>query len=227
MAALEMRKKRRMSTSPTRAGQMNEDTQDETIDIIADAIPMPGTDGVLSVANLNEHLVKLRVNPCSMTNTYGAKVHDEPLQIRIANMRHLLGWEKTKTMAFVGTQLDTMASLVSSYCTDLNAGEANRAATEILRLSTAFYRFYRVDRTARRTHRANLCARISYNLLELANRYFEQDFYAAAGQLFVAACRLHSPPLLTKKSVGLLLKLLMGPSLVRAIKAFTLGGVNS
>lgn len=179
----------------------------------------------LPVANLNEYLVKFRVNPWSMTTTY-RDIHSEPLQIRIANMRHVLGWEKTKAMALNEAQLDTMASL-STYCTDLDAREANRAAQEILRLSTAFYQFYGVDRTARRTHRTNLCDRITYNLLQLANRYFEQDNYAAAGQLFVAACRLHSPILFTKKPVVLLLKLLMGASLVRAIKALTLRGVNS
>lgn len=178
----------------------------------------------LPVANLGEHLMKFRINPWSMTATYGVRVHDEPLRIRIANMSHLLGWEKAK-MVSNEVHFSTMTSLLFGSQNELNLQQVNRAIEELLRLHTAFCQYYRIGRTDCRSNRAKLCERMSWRLIELAHCYFYQDNYAA-WQLLVRACRLHWPILITKRHVRLSLKLLMGPRLVRAIRRLTQKGVN-
>jgi len=53
----------------------------------------------LPVANVGEHLVKLRITPWSMKATCGSRVDDEPLQISVANMCHLLAGNGTQSAA--------------------------------------------------------------------------------------------------------------------------------
>lgn len=170
----------------------------------------------LLVANLNECLMKLRLNPSSMTATYGSIVDDEALQITIANMGHLLNWDKTKIGSH-RVQPITMASLLTGYQNQLNLQEVNRAIEEILHLHSAFCQFYKIERRDCRTQLVKLCTHISYRLIEQAHCYFHQNNFAAL-QLLEQAYRLHWPVLFTKRHLRLVLKLVMGSRLVRAVR---------
>jgi glycosyltransferase involved in cell wall biosynthesis len=173
----------------------------------------------LPVANLSEYLMKLRINPSSMTATYGSIIHHETLQILIANMKHLLGEEKTKVKSNE-VQFRTMTLLMIACENELNLQVVNRSIEQILDLQTAFCQQYKISWTDCRNHRAEVCTRISYQLIKLAHCYFEQYNYAV-WQLLVPAYRLHLPILLTNRHASLVLKLLMGTRVVKRIKYLT------
>ncbi|GAB1545569.1 hypothetical protein NUACC21_82450 [Scytonema sp. NUACC21] len=171
----------------------------------------------LVVANLDEYLLKLRINPWSMTQTYGEKTL-EGYQISVATVTHLLGWDKTK-IDLNEVRFDRMTTLLFSFGShgDLNSQNFNSVIEEILQLYTAFCQFYKIDRRDCQIHRAKLCHHISNQLIQLAHYYFHQDRYFA-WQLVVKVYRLHWPMMLEKRYARLLLKLLMGDRFGKMIK---------
>ncbi|MEA5567041.1 glycosyltransferase family 2 protein [Anabaena sp. UHCC 0399] len=176
----------------------------------------------LQVANLNEYLIKLRINPCSMTATYGNIVDDEPLQIKCNNIGHLLGWEKAKAWSD-GVFFKAMTLLwigTPDELKDLNLQYLNQTIEEIFKIHQDFCNYYNLDREECKKHRNQVSTQLINQLLELAYYYLEQDKYNTWQLLNRAFC-LNFRILLTKKVMRLFLKLIIGSRLVREIQYIT------
>ncbi|MBD2362800.1 glycosyltransferase [Anabaena minutissima FACHB-250] len=175
----------------------------------------------LQIVNLNEYLVNLRINPSSMTVTYGNIVDDEPLQIKFSNIGYLLGCDEDKT-GNDGLLLKEMTSLWLGELEELkalNLQQLNRVIEEIFYLHHAFCKYYKLDREESKKHRNEVLIHLSNQLLELAYNGLERDKYNT-WQLLNRAFRLNFSILLTKKTMLLFLKLIIGLRLAREIRQF-------
>jgi glycosyltransferase involved in cell wall biosynthesis len=161
----------------------------------------------LPVANLDEYLVRLRVNPHSMTETYGERTL-EGYRIRVATLADLLRWDKTN-IKLNEQQFNRITTLLFGFGSnvDLHLQEVNGIIEEILRLNSAFIQFYDIRAKDYRDHLMRLYAHISYRLIELAHYYFHERNYQI-WQLLLQAYRLHWPIFLTKKNARCVFKLL-------------------
>ncbi|MBS3026840.1 MAG: glycosyltransferase [Dolichospermum sp. DET50] len=174
----------------------------------------------LQVANLNEYLMRLRINPSSMTATYGNIVDDEPLEIKITNISHLLGCDEVKRWSD-GTLIRAMTLLWISYPNELkemDLQQLNRTIQEIFKLHHAFCHYYNLDQEECKKHRNKVSIHLSNQLLGLTGYYLEKDKYTAL-RLFNRACHLKFSILLTRKTITLFMKLLIGSRLVREIRS--------
>ncbi|BAZ09729.1 glycosyl transferase family protein [Calothrix sp. NIES-4071] len=174
----------------------------------------------LPVANLNEYLIKLRINPESMTATYGSIIDDETRQIMTANIGYLLDWEQNKVES---TKLlfRTMAPLMIDSIDSMNIQMVTKSIDKILDLQTAFCQYYKLNSTESVNQRTKVCIRMSYQLIKLAHCSLNQDNYNSVWQLLVQAYRLHLPILLTKTHARIILKLLIGQRLIKRISYLT------
>jgi glycosyltransferase involved in cell wall biosynthesis len=109
----------------------------------------------MRVANLGEHLVRLRTHPWSMTSTRGDSTK-EGLQIRIANLAALLGWDETRD--------EKNAERFSRMSTMVFGSHKLKPenARELMRLHEAFCRHFDLDQEDCRTHREKLGSQFKY-----------------------------------------------------------------
>ncbi|MBH8566029.1 glycosyltransferase [Nostoc sp. CENA67] len=176
----------------------------------------------LKMINLNEYLVNLRINPSSMTATYGNIVDDEPLQIKFNNLGYLLGWDGHKKWNN-GVHLKEMTSLwlgESEELKYLNLEQLNQVIEQIFHLHQAFCNYYKLDSEESQKHRNEVSTNLSTQLLKLTYYYWEKDKYTA-WQLLNRACRMNFSILLVKKAMGLFLNLIIRARLAREIRQMT------
>ncbi|MBD2519712.1 glycosyltransferase [Nostoc sp. FACHB-973] len=176
----------------------------------------------LQVRNINQYLVKLRINPSSMTATYGNIVDDEPLQIQLSNIEDLLRWDGATKWNY-GLLVKQMTSLwlgKSQEIKHLNLQQLNQVIERIFHLHHAFCNYYKLDSEESKKHRNEVSIHLSTQLLKLTYYYWEKDKYTA-WQLLNRACRMNFSILLAKKAMGLFLKLIIRARLVREIRHMT------
>lgn len=173
----------------------------------------------LKVANLKEYLMKLRINPLSMTATYGNIVDDEPLQIKLNNIGHLLGWNEVKQWddtvdikAITSLWLGELEKLK-----ELNRKQFNTTIEQILRIHHDFCQYYKLEQQECKQHRQEIVIQLSNQLLILVNYFVVQD-RLTAWWLFIEAYRLNFSILLTKKALVLFIKLLTNSWLIQEIR---------
>ena len=176
----------------------------------------------LKVANIDECLMRLRINPSSMTATYGKIVDDEPLKIKANNIQYLLGYDEAKKWnsqeIWNTISLLWFAELEQLKTVDLQI--INRAVFYIFKLNDAFNNYYKIDFKDRKKIHHRICICLSSQLITLTYYYLEKDKYIA-WWLFIKACRLRLSILKQPKNISLLLKLVIGSWLVKKIKYFT------
>lgn len=172
----------------------------------------------IPVANLNKYLVRLRINPYSMTFTYGERTREGD-HIRRDTVAHLLDWDKNN-VASNEMRLSNMTALLFGSSLALHLQEIPRLVEEILRLYTAFCQFHKISPRDNRIHCIKLHFQLSKQLIRLAQSYFERGDIGGARQLQKAACRLHWPILLTKSHVRLFCNFLIGLRFWKAMKRF-------
>ena len=169
-----------------------------------------------AVANLDEYLVRYRINAWSMTATYGDRIR-EGAQISIAAIADLLGLDKTNP-ALNEVRVTKMKVLLLGGYAHLDPQEVNAIVEEILQIHAVFCRSYGITPDYCTIHRKTLRSQISHRLLEIAHRYFDQNDVAAARQLRGFALRLDWRALLTRIYMWLFFKLLLGFRFVQAMK---------
>jgi glycosyltransferase involved in cell wall biosynthesis len=173
----------------------------------------------LQVANLNEYLMKLRINPSSMTATYGNIVDDEPLQIKINNIVHLLGCDQAKIWGN-GKLFQEIALLWLGSQNELREMELQQLKNtiqEMLKLHHAFCEYYKLEARECKYRSMQLYTHLSNQLFNLSNYYCEVDKYRAL-QFFIHAYFLNQRILFTKRYIRLFLKIFLGSRLVNIIK---------
>lgn len=161
----------------------------------------------LPVANLNECLVKLRINPWSMTETYGDRTL-EGFRIRIATISQLLNWNK-HNVALNKQLFNNMFILLfgAGSQPSLSAQDVKDALKETLRLHTVFCQIHKIDQKKCRVHLISIHAHISHRLMEFACSHLQENS-CFAWQYLIQAYRLNWPILFTKKNARLVFNLL-------------------
>ncbi|MDJ0619011.1 MAG: glycosyltransferase [Calothrix sp. MO_192.B10] len=154
------------------------------------------------VANIKDYLIKLRVNPSSMTATYGNVVDDEPILIQMTNIGHLLGQQKVKKWSN-GILLKRMTSLwlaetgslsyeLPEELKDLKPRQFNKVVRQILHLHNTFCRHYKLNQEEEKKHHQEVCTYLSNRLLAIAYYYLEKNKYTARQFLSRAYCLKYS-----------------------------------
>jgi glycosyltransferase involved in cell wall biosynthesis len=161
-----------------------------------------------SVANLNQSLLKYRVHSSSMTETYGRKVDDEPIQIHNAYIDCLPGGDRIQKLSHA-KHLTQRTGLLFDFPKDFEIEGIGTLSDDILRLHTAFCDYYQINRSDRANLRAKIDRQISQKLIHLGHRYFERDL-SAAWMLFAKSCRFNWLLLPKVQVLKLLFKLLVG-----------------
>lgn len=176
---------------------------------------------LMPVANLNQYLVKLRTTPTSMTATYGDRTK-EGHRIRIAKMCALLNWDHAKIIDNEA-QYNSMTSLLFSDQIEFSLQQVNWATDELLRLQTIFCQHFQIGATDSQSHRAKLCAHISWRLFDIARCYSSKGNATDARQLVNRARRLYPywPILPVKRHLWFSFRLLMKLSMVKSIWRFS------
>jgi glycosyltransferase involved in cell wall biosynthesis len=167
----------------------------------------------LPVANLNEYLVRVRVNPHSMTETYGDKKH-EGFNIRVATVARLLGGDLSDT-ASNELRFNRMTKLLIGIDSgaSLPPETAKHIAGDILTLHTAFFQSNNINERVYRRHRARLKVHLSKRLVELADSQVHLHS-RDAGLLLLQASRMWWGVLTTPACLRLLIKLVAGKRLL-------------
>jgi glycosyltransferase involved in cell wall biosynthesis len=173
----------------------------------------------LPVFSLKERLVRTRVNPFSMTATYGSKTL-EGFQLRASTVSHLLGFDEI-SMKLKELRLNQMTSFLFDFSYDskvnfkeLSRLEIIRIMEELSKLHEAFCETYSFTKAEYRKHRAEVYAQIGHRVLDLTYFYLEKDT-TLAWELLIRAFRLYPTIGLTKKYFKLTLMLLLKPQAIK------------
>lgn len=149
--------------------------------------------GSLSVANVPEYLIQYRDHASSMTSTSPDKAKEEH-RIREQNIGRLFG-----SIGSTETIDENSFKVISRLLFDFfhskerlaaEAEDVRPAIIDVLRLASAFYRFYGIDRFDSRNHYARLCMRLASRLLSVSFSRVSQNDYEAGLKLFIEACRI-------------------------------------
>ncbi|QHG15287.1 glycosyltransferase [Nostoc sp. ATCC 53789] len=176
----------------------------------------------LKIANLSDYLIQWRIHPSSVTATYENIQQDTTLWIQISNIEHLLGAEEVKRWSN-GIHLKSIIALwlgELEELKDLNLQQLNQVIERIFHLHHAFCNYYKLDWEESKKHRNEVLIYLSTQLLELAYDGLEREEYNTL-QLLNIAFRLNFSILLTKKTMLLFIKLIIGTRLFREIRQMT------
>ena len=177
---------------------------------------------LMPVVSLDERLVRTRINPNSMTATYGEKAL-EGFRMRSATVGHLLAREKNNP-GDNEQRLNRMTELLFNFSYNSNIDsvnftleEVNEIIEEILNLQVAFCQNYNLAPIECLNHRKEVLNNISDRLMDLARRHLEKDNYLG-WQLLVMVSRLNKPVLFTKKYIRLASTLIISRLVDKIVK---------
>jgi len=142
------------------------------------------------VANLGEYLVRYRMHPGSMTETYEEGPR-EGREVQLRSVTTLLNWDAERA-SDNERQLLAMDALLYGSLPDLGVDNLQTALGNILTLHEAVSRAFGLDRAAALAHRRELCAQLGRRLLRLAHRYVREGDRAGAMRTLADACWLES-----------------------------------
>jgi hypothetical protein len=151
----------------------------------------------LPLANLGERLVRLRINPTSMTATCGQRTLEGP-RISLRNIAALLGTKSAPCR--YEELLAPMQALVLGAGSDASVELLAAAVPEVFRLHEAFVRAEGLDANVAQARRRALVARMAEHLLRLAgDRAWRR--IPGARALAAAAWRLRPQSVVSRSGV--------------------------
>jgi hypothetical protein len=150
----------------------------------------------LPVANVPEHLVRIRTSPWSMTATYGDRVQ-EGHRLRLRNACELLGWLPNDG---ADRRFRSMAAMLFPTNGVVAPAEFRRSASDVLRLQSAFSVHYNLTAGDAATHRRRLRTDLVGRCIELAYQAYSRGARRDALRLVLQAMRL--APLQTSKRIS-------------------------
>jgi glycosyl transferase family 2 len=159
----------------------------------------------LPVANLDQHLLRYRVSPWSMTATYGPRLDEGP-RLALAQLVPLLDWPADQRASNLA-RLEAMRTLLFGALDRLEPAAVGGALAQILRLQPRFAREHQLTPAEAARHRAALAASLSERLVVLAARYARSGRPASGWLLLRRALRLHPRVLLSRRGGGCLARL--------------------
>lgn len=176
----------------------------------------------LPVFSLKERLVKTRVNPFSMTATYGSKTL-EGFRIRACTIAQLLGLDEIDT-ALKEAYLNQITTFLFdfSYNTELkfeklNYKETSEIVERILQLFEAFCVNSNLSKTHAKNQQLEIYAQINNQLLTLARHHVKKN-HDSAWNFLMQAIRLYPLIIFTKSYLKVAFMLLISPRTVETIQ---------
>jgi glycosyltransferase involved in cell wall biosynthesis len=159
------------------------------------------------VTNLPDYLVRYRINPYSMTATYG-EITNEGIELRARTVAALLGWVDRHYSLNEATFRKMFTVLYGEDVT-LNLEEVIQVTSTIWQLHQAFCSALKLSPPTVEKHRHTLRAWLSKRYLRIALYYAAKGWYKQAQQLYIQAVRLHLRTFFVPKSARLLYRLLL------------------
>lgn len=159
------------------------------------------------ITNYPDYLVRYRLNPHSMTETYGG-LTNEGVWLTIMVAASLLGWPQQEESANE-TRFRKMFNLLYGGEVDLTLAEIEQTTAIIWQLHQVFCQAYQLNQPEKERHRAKLQAWLSKRYVRIALGYATRDRHRDARLLYREGLHLHPPTLLTTKSARLLYRLLL------------------
>ncbi len=160
-----------------------------------------------AVANLAEHLVRLRVHRDSMTMTFGERIQ-EGHRLRVANVARLLGW-RVDDASRNEARYQAMNAVLRGNGGEPAPDRIPQALDNLLLLHRAFCADNDLAPQECVAHRAVMAGHVAWQLLALSNRYRSDGDRRAAQRTFVRACRLRPQILLQPSTWRLGVELLL------------------
>jgi glycosyltransferase involved in cell wall biosynthesis len=163
----------------------------------------------LKVANIDDDLLHLRINPTSMTATYGHVIDDEVTRIKLANIEHFIAAEQVPAWRD-GTRFREITALWLGCFDELKGthiSAVNDTLSQILTLHSAFCQHYALDQATCQKHAAHTRRWLAHQGCALANHLAKQD-KLAAWQLLMKSWRINHQLLPTQQQAMLALRLL-------------------
>lgn len=173
---------------------------------------------VLPAANLDEYLIKLRINPHSMTATYGAVIEDEDSRILSDNLDKMISCSND---AVEKSSLNSVniKSFLLGFGSNLNLKNLDKDTDKMLSLfPLLFCDYYGIDSKHHKEYRKKLHYPVAHQLLKIASDNFNNNFTETWNIIF-KACRIHWPILIKKQMLFLILKLITGNYLQKMKKS--------
>lgn len=151
-----------------------------------------------SLANLPEYLVRYRLNPLSMTETYG-ELTNEGFWLCSAAVAALMGWDIGDKDA-CEDRFSKMFGVLYGDSAGLDPVTLERITADIWALHGSFCSAYRLDASAAARHRDWLRACLSKRLIHIAGEQARQGWRTEAWRLYLGALRSCPRAFLTVKS---------------------------
>jgi glycosyltransferase involved in cell wall biosynthesis len=165
----------------------------------------------LQVANIDDNLLQLRMNPSSMTATYGGVIDDEVTRIKLANIQHFIVAQQVQAWRD-GARFRELTALWIGAFDELKSTHIsviNDIISQILNLHSAFCRHYALDKTECQKHYIHMLRWLAQQLYLLACQVAKQD-KSAAWQLLTKSWQMNRRGILSKRQMKLALNLLSG-----------------
>jgi len=181
----------------------------------------------LPVANLNEYLVKYRVNPSSITSTRKKEQDHQAQTIQKTNIQCL--WDVDPSQISLN-EMDTniMTALLIGAPTDphlQNLPKVHQTVNSIFKLQNLFCRYYNLSPKESQSHLKKLSTHLSRRLIDLADYSFTREKYNIVS-LLTQAYNLDRLITFSWKNFRLILKMLIGPTFVKTIQRLSEKRVN-
>jgi len=168
------------------------------------------------LTNYPEYLVRYRLNPHSMSETYG-EVTLEGTMVAVSAVASLLGWVDDHAEMNLG-RFRKLFALMYGDLGGLEPSEVDALAATVRELHVAFCAEYKLERSVARRHETWLRAWLSRRYTRLAHRCVTEGLRSEALKLYISALRSAPNPLHRLRSFSLAGKLLL-LELLRAPRA--------
>ncbi len=162
----------------------------------------------LQVANISDNLIQLRMNPSSMTATYGGIIDDEVTRIKLANIAHFIAAEQVHAWQD-GTRFREMTALWLGSFGELkntHISAVNDMISQIFSLHSAFCQYYRLDKTECQKHYVHTLRWLAQQIHLLAAYVAQQD-KSVAWQLLIKSWQMNRRVIPSKRQVKLAFEL--------------------
>jgi glycosyltransferase involved in cell wall biosynthesis len=159
------------------------------------------------ITNFHEYLVRYRINPHSMTATYGELVN-EGVWLTTAAVGSLLEWVEDNQVANEA-RFKKMFELLYGNEVRLNLAEVEHVTATIWQLQRAFEKAYQLNPSEAQRHKKKLCSWMSQRYVRVALGYLERCWHSEAQQLYFRGLLLRPLTFFSIKSVWLLYNVLL------------------
>jgi glycosyltransferase involved in cell wall biosynthesis len=172
---------------------------DESFDYAQDHELWLRTSRTKPIANIRAYLLRYRVNPQSMTATYGERTQ-EGAKLAAATVSGLLGWNPHETEVN-RLRFERIFALLYGHPSRLDVNDVAGTLATVWQLHDAFCSDHRLNRNEAAQRQATLRGWLGQRMIRFSREYAKQGRRAEAWRFYRQALRLSPRSLLTPNSV--------------------------